>query len=415
VLVRHNTSLLEQAIDLQVKRSAIPALEAEAAAHDKIARANAFRRMATGAAIAIAAIGIGVGAMLIFGSGKEPKPSTQETAEKQPETTSAEESVIKRTQEEPVDIPPTPKKQEERVVEEGKSEWPKADKSPGRPQDPTKSPQPDPPATPNPLTEDFTKFVHRDVFFQGVTWNVSSGHQFETENSPNWETAWCYTRRTVNDVDLNLQLVNRPSPSAKPQAPVSSPATFASVGLTEEQARELASKCEWLDGVSFAPDNFDPMPGRPELAAFIVQDGWDALGHDLPNMPIRNVSLQQCQSQCEGDHRCLALTYNKTHSACFMKGDATILIRDDHATTSAKQVVAGNLQQSPLVFAKNTVIVGNGYSSRQISYADCVMACAIDQSCAGFNFDANKVCTLLDRAVSSSDFRGVSSGLKATN
>ncbi|WP_206527303.1 hypothetical protein, partial [Mesorhizobium sp. M7A.F.Ca.CA.001.08.2.1] len=61
MLVRHNTKLLEQAIDLQIKRSAIPTLQAEAAAHDKIARANAFRRMASGAAIAMAAIGIGVG------------------------------------------------------------------------------------------------------------------------------------------------------------------------------------------------------------------------------------------------------------------------------------------------------------------------------------------------------------------
>ncbi|GLS33463.1 PAN domain-containing protein [Mesorhizobium albiziae] len=297
----------------------------------------------------------------------------------------------------------------------GKSEWPKADKSPGQPQDLKKPPQPDLSPTPNPVTVDFTKFVHRDVFFQGATWSVSSGHQFKTENSPTWDTAWCYTRRTVNGVDLDLQLVDRRSPSANPQAPVSSPATFASVGLTEAQARELASKCEWLDGLRFASGDFDQLQGRPKAAAFVVQDGWDALGHDLPNIPIRDVSFQQCQNQCERDSQCLALTYNKAHSACFMKGNATILIRDDHATTSAKEVVSGNLQQSPLVFAKNTVIVGNGYSSGQTIYADCVMACATDQRCAGFNFDANKVCTLLDRTVSSSDFRGVSSGLKATN
>jgi hypothetical protein len=85
-------------------------------------------------------------------------------------------------------------------------------------------------------------------------------------------------------------------------------------------------------------------------------------GHDLPNMPIRSVSRQQCETQCERDNRCLAVTYNKTHSVCFMKGEASILIRDDNATTSAKEVVV-DLHQSPLVFAKNTVIIGNGYSS----------------------------------------------------
>jgi hypothetical protein len=414
VLVRHNTSLLEQAIDLQVKRSAIPMLEAEAAAHDKIARANAFRRMATGAAIAIAAVGIGIGAMLIFANGPDQK--LPETVEKQPGPTSPRNLDDRVISEAPVDKPLPPQKQEERVAKEGKSIRPKAENPPAQPQDPSSPPSAhDPAAPPNPVTVDFTKFVHKDVFYQGSTWSVSSGHQFDSENSPNWEMAWCYTRRTVNGVDLNLQLVNRLSPSAKPQAPVSLPATFASVGLSEEQARELATKCEWLDGARFLPDDFVPMPGRPEPVPFVVHEGWDALGNDLPNMPISNVSFQQCQSQCEGDNRCLAVTYNKTYSACFMKGDATILIRDDSATMFAKAVVAGNLQQSPLVFAKNTVIVGNGYASSHAGYAECVMACAVDQRCAGFNFDANKQCTLLDRAVSSADFRGVTSGLKATN
>lgn len=413
MLVRHNTTLLEQAIDLQVKRSAIPTLEAEAAAHDRIARANAFRRMATGAAIAIAAVGIGIGSMLIFGLDKEPGQLAKMT-EKQLETTNSQDTAIARSPEELTVKPVTPTKQGERVVKEGKSEAPKADNSSSQPQDPPKL-SPDPSAPANPVTVDFTKFVHRDVLFQGINWEVSSGHQFASENSPNWETAWCYTRRTVNDVDLNLQLVNRPTPSSKPQAPVSSPATFASVGLSEKQARELASKCQWLDGSSFAPDNFDPLPGRPTPVEFVVQDGWDALGHDLPNMPIKNVSFEQCQRGCEGDNRCLAVTYNKTYSACFMKGDATVLIRDGNATMFAKGLVAGNLQQSSLVFAKNTVIVGNGYTTSETVYVDCVMACAADQRCAGFNFDANKQCTLLDRAVSSTDYRGVTSGLKATN
>lgn len=56
MLVRHNTALLEKAVDLVVKQAAIPTLEAEAAAYDRMARANAFRRMMTGAAVAIAAV-----------------------------------------------------------------------------------------------------------------------------------------------------------------------------------------------------------------------------------------------------------------------------------------------------------------------------------------------------------------------
>lgn len=165
MLVRHNTSLLEQAIDLQVKRSAIPTLEAEAAAYDKIARANAFRRMATGAAIAIAAVGIGVGAMLIFD--EEPEQTPEEVAEKQPEATNPQEPAKRRTPEEPVEKPLPTTKQGERVAEEGKSTRPRAENPPSQPQDRSSTPPPpdDPAAPPNPVTLDFTKFVHRDVFY----------------------------------------------------------------------------------------------------------------------------------------------------------------------------------------------------------------------------------------------------------
>ncbi|TGQ96512.1 hypothetical protein EN847_33450, partial [Mesorhizobium sp. M1C.F.Ca.ET.204.01.1.1] len=67
MLVRHNTALLEKAVDLVVKQAAIPTLEAEAAAYDRMARANAFRRIMTGLAVAVAAVGIGYGAALFFG------------------------------------------------------------------------------------------------------------------------------------------------------------------------------------------------------------------------------------------------------------------------------------------------------------------------------------------------------------
>jgi len=143
----------------------------------------------------------------------------------------------------------------------------------------------------------------------------------------------------------------------------------------------LASQCAWLDKADFRPGDFEVSEDRKKLAeaaqAFIVQDGWDALGNDLPGKQFQDISLSKCQDLCKGDDQCVALTYDKRHSACFMKGDASILIKDENATMAARGTVKGQLQYSTLVFATNTVVVGSSYSTVQSGYADCVKACAL--------------------------------------
>ncbi|MBT1156708.1 hypothetical protein J1C56_14000 [Aminobacter anthyllidis] len=401
MLVRHNTELLEQAIDLQVKRSAIPTLQAEAAAHETIARANAFRRMATGAAIAVAAIGIGIGTWLVFDRdalpvAQAPTVAKSEASTKEP-TKSADKSVER--------LPPDG----EVVAKQGKTSTPT-------------SPEPQRPSTDpaNPDTFDFVKFAIRKVPFQGSTWELESGHHFGTEKDPIWDTAWCYTRRVANSgVEVQVRLVNRPSPTSKPLAPVSSPETLASIGLDDSTARELASHCPWLDDATFVPNDFDMDRERKDALAtadvLSVQDGWDVMGGDLPGMPVWNVSIDQCQAQCQADGQCMAFTYDKKHAACFMKNNGSILIRNPDAAMGAKRAIQGNLQYSSLVFAKGTVVIGGAYSNVRAGYADCVLACATDERCLAFNFDGpNKMCAMLDSVTSSSPFKGVESGLKAT-
>lgn len=400
--VRHNTQLLEQAIDLSVKQSAIPTLAAEAAAYEKIARANAFRRMATGAAIAVAAVGIGIGAMLVLNRGERTAgAASSEVAE----NLGGETSKVTPTETQSESLQPA-----SRATEVGKTEEQMS------PAEPLRSP-PQPSANeaqkPDVITVDYTKFLTKEAQLSGTTWTLTSGHHFDDENSPSWDKAWCYTRRTVNGVDINVELVNRLAPDAKPQAPVSGVETLASAGLDEGQARELASKCAWLDGGSFNPSEFVESPGRPVSQEMVVQDGWDALGYDLPNMPVTNISFEQCKSKCQGDSKCVAITYNKRHSACFMKGGASILVYSEDATMAAKPAVASGIQHSSLVFAKDTVVVGSSYTSSLTKYPDCVMACAADRLCAGFNYDTNKTCTLMNAVNSSADFRGVTSGVKA--
>ncbi|TPI67273.1 hypothetical protein FJ420_16450 [Mesorhizobium sp. B3-1-3] len=97
-----------------------------------------------------------------------------------------------------------------------------------------------------------------------------------------------------------------------------------------------------------------------------------------------------------------------------MKGDASILVRAPDAAAAAKASVASKVQLSSLVFYKNTVVVGDSYSNEPGSYANCVLACAADQKCQGFNFDSpNNMCSMLDQVSSLSVFKGVQSGSKA--
>jgi hypothetical protein len=144
VLVRHNTTLLEQAVDLAVKRSAIPTLQAEAAAQEKTARATAFRRMATGGAIAVAAVGIGLGIKLGLWDKNLPEPVTLPKIEQPSART------VPTDDPEPIPIP-TPKPAQE-------------------------TPKADLPTKPDVVTVDFNKFATKNVEFQGSTWELITGH-----------------------------------------------------------------------------------------------------------------------------------------------------------------------------------------------------------------------------------------------
>ncbi|MGO4836380.1 PAN domain-containing protein [Rhizobiaceae sp. 2RAB30] len=59
-------------------------------------------------------------------------------------------------------------------------------------------------------------------------------------------------------------------------------------------------------------------------------------------------------------------------------------------------------------------MVGSSYTSSVTKFPECVMACAADRLCNGFNYDTNKTCTLMNAVNSSADFRGVTSGVKAS-
>lgn len=230
MLVRHNTKYLEEAVQQILRRAGLPALHAESEVLQKRSRATAIRRLATAGAIAIAAIGIGLG--LYFAKLKEAQivrnDVTSEAAPKVPQTPN-EEPANKRTQ-------PTP----------GVEQPPSSD-------------------TPNPnigkIERNYAKFIEKTVFFQGSTWVVETGHQFESETDLNWKFAWCYTNRLVDGVLVKIDLVQRISPDAVPEASIATSETLDKAGLTDAAAIALATYCTWLDDKKFNAADFK-VPGN---------------------------------------------------------------------------------------------------------------------------------------------------------
>ncbi|MET0528033.1 MAG: hypothetical protein ABW003_06760, partial [Microvirga sp.] len=210
--VRHDTSLLEKAIEQVLHRASIPTLQAQAEALEKTNKAVAIRRVATGVAIALVAIGIGLGIKFALDRNwavahPEPQVQAQVTPQLKPQPTV--------TTPHPQDVPA-----------------PKAEKLPSQP---------------DIVTTNFTKFANRQVELVGRRWTVSAGHHFDSEADKSWKTAWCYTMTDVNGVEVKVELANRMTPAAKPIAPTAKLATMQHAGLDINDALTLASKCPWSD------------------------------------------------------------------------------------------------------------------------------------------------------------------------
>lgn len=225
--VRHNTTLLEQAVDHVVRRASIPLIQAEAAAQERTLRAAAFRRLATGVAISLVAIGIGLGIYLS-------KRVEDHTEIAQKSLAAAEK------------IPPDQPKLEPVAVGKVTSERIPQSESP------TVAPVKE--LTPSPITTNFSIFRDREAKLFGKDWKITTGHSFANETDQvarNWSSAWCYTNTDVNGLDVRIGLGERLNSGVAPIIQELSTETLTKIGLTNFEVLTLATQCPWLDGKSF--------------------------------------------------------------------------------------------------------------------------------------------------------------------
>ena len=389
-----------------MQRASIPSKQAEAAAAERIARAVARRRFATGAAIALAAIGVGLGIRLGLW-----RPAIGDRV---------------------VTLPtPPPLAPVEHKVE------PKVEPAPS-----LSTPSQTKPFDPHQVVVDYDKFATRNAFVGGRQWEVTAGHHYATDTDKVWSNAWCYTSQYADGVLVKIDLAERDSQSSGPRGPLASPASLARVGLDDASALEVASKCPWLDGIAYAVGGFDVPPGRipqpstivptpdrspepvpaaptipapPAAPVYVARDGFDLPGNDLSNMPINADTQFDCESSCNSASNCVAYVFNKPYKKCFLKGNIGTLFTNDQAYTEYKNASGIQPRISSLQMHKQSGLIGAYYRGiDSISYIDCTVECDKDLGCAGFNYDSStKQCTMLKQINSSIPMPTVSSGHKS--
>jgi hypothetical protein len=104
-----------------------------------------------------------------------------------------------------------------------------------------------PPDRPDVIVRDYVIFSEARTTVAGTEFLVMAGHRFETEQAESFSTAWCYTKRFVGGVEVNLALGDL----APGGIPAPTPATLSdgsrrTMGLSAADAAALFRHCPWL-------------------------------------------------------------------------------------------------------------------------------------------------------------------------
>lgn len=129
--------------------------------------------------------------------------------------------------------------------------------------------------------------------------------------------------------------------------------------------------------------------------------GADIFGHDLPGMPLKNVSTAQCEEACVADRRCKAFTYNTRHGVCFLKSDGERVFRNPNAFAGYRIYLESRLRKSSITIAERTDYPGNDYREiKEVGFGECSDSCEEDDRCLAFTYLAKRKSCWLKNAVS---------------
>lgn len=117
---------------------------------------------------------------------------------------------------------------------------------------------------PGVVTTNFTLFRERQVGIGDRTYFVTAGHKYLTETDATFADAWCYTRRTIGGVDIQIDLGTLEPGSVPVPGSVSSQ-TLAQTDLTPANLLTLFEGCPWLSGNPNVEDAVPPSGESPNI------------------------------------------------------------------------------------------------------------------------------------------------------
>nr|WP_260690843.1 PAN domain-containing protein [Rhizobium laguerreae] len=156
---------------------------------------------------------------------------------------------------------------------------------------------------------------------------------------------------------------------------------------------------------SYAPTTVTVTPpAQPQAPLWRIFEHTDLPGFDLPDMPLKLFTVEDCKMECDSNDRCRAFTFNEAHNVCFLKGMATEALQFSGAVSGYKGD-AGDVSRVGQDFgpsldfrtSKNVEIMGKPFAKfSRSSLAACQDQCVMTQSCQGFNYYRNGMCVMLD-------------------
>ncbi|MDR7143477.1 PAN domain-containing protein [Rhizobium sp. BE258] len=156
---------------------------------------------------------------------------------------------------------------------------------------------------------------------------------------------------------------------------------------------------------SYAPTTVTVTPqSQPQEPAWKLFEHTDLPGYDLPDMPLKLFTVEDCKMECDGNDRCRAFTFNEVHNVCFLKGMATEALQFSGAVSGYKGDASdirriGQDFGPSLEFrtSKNVEIKGRPFAKFNGSTLDaCQDQCVLTPTCQGFNYYRSGMCVMLN-------------------
>jgi PAN domain len=143
----------------------------------------------------------------------------------------------------------------------------------------------------------------------------------------------------------------------------------------------------------------------------------DILGHDLKRMPIRGLTVEECERECALNSDCKAFTFNTRHSACFLKSNAARAYTTPGAQSGYKADLEGKILRSTVTITEQIDLPGGDY--RELNRSElrlCADVCENDGKCVAFTYVSNlRRCWLKSSVPPSMDARHAISGFKVAH